>query len=84
VAHWGRHGRNSVPAKNTAANVAAAEVAALERELQNLTAAGQLAGLVADRVADADYRTRLGVMTQIRSSLRRSTRTDVSDTDGSP
>ena len=53
----------------TAAEVAAAEVAALQRQVQNLTAAGQLAGLVADRVAGADYRSRLGVMTQIREDF---------------
>ena len=53
----------------TAADVAAAEVDALERQVQNLTAAGQLAGLVTDRVAGADYRSRLGVMTQIREDF---------------
>ena len=53
----------------TASDVAAAEVAAMERELQNLTAAGQLAGLTADRVASQDYRSRLGVMTQIREDF---------------
>ena len=55
----------------TAADVAAAEVAALEREVQNLTAAGQLAGMVADRAAGADYRSRLGLMTQIRQDFTR-------------
>ena len=55
----------------TAAEVAAAEVGALEREVQNLTAAGQLAGMVADRAASADYRSRLGVMTQIREDFTR-------------
>ena len=55
----------------TAADVAAAEVAALEREVQNLTAAGQLAGMVADRAAAGDYRSRLGVMTQIREDFTR-------------
>ncbi|MGH3622855.1 MAG: P-loop NTPase fold protein, partial [Sciscionella sp.] len=54
----------------TAAEVSAAEVAALEREVQNLTAAGQLAGLVAERAADTDYRSRLGVMTQIRQDFQ--------------
>jgi len=53
----------------TAAEVAAAEVAALQRQVQNLTAAGQLAGLVTDRVAGANYRSRLGVMTQIREDF---------------
>jgi hypothetical protein len=38
----------------TARDVAAAEVAALEREMQDLTAAGQLAGMVADRAASGD------------------------------
>ncbi|MEU7873299.1 P-loop NTPase fold protein [Dactylosporangium sp. NPDC049140] len=54
----------------TAAEVAAAEVNALERQVQNLTAAGQLAGLVGDRVAGADYRSHLGVMTQIREDFK--------------
>jgi hypothetical protein len=53
----------------TAADLAAAEVAALEREVQNLTAAGQLAGMVADRAADGGYRSRLGLMTQIREDF---------------
>jgi hypothetical protein len=55
----------------TAAAVAAAEVTALEREMQNLTAAGQLAGLVVDRTTGAGYRTRLGLMTQIREDFTR-------------
>ena len=55
----------------TEADVAAAEVAALEREVQNLTAAGQLAGMVADRAAGADYRSWLGLMTQIRQDFTR-------------
>jgi hypothetical protein len=54
----------------TAAEVAAAEAAGLERQMQDLTAAGQLAGLVADRVAGASYRSRLGVMTQIREDFK--------------
>jgi hypothetical protein len=54
----------------TAAEVAAAEVAGLERQMQDLTAAGQLAGLVADRVTGASYRSRLGVMTQIREDFK--------------
>ncbi|MGD0244566.1 MAG: P-loop NTPase fold protein [Streptosporangiaceae bacterium] len=55
----------------TASDVAAAEVVALEREVQNLTAAGQLAGLTADRAASQDYRSRFGVMTQIREDFSR-------------
>ncbi|WP_031525603.1 P-loop NTPase fold protein [Streptomyces sp. NRRL F-5123] len=55
----------------TAAEVAAAEVAALERQMQDLTAAGQLAGLIGDRAAGADYRGQLGVMTQIREDFER-------------
>ena len=54
-----------------AADLAAAEVTALEREVQNLTAAGQLAGIVTDRAGSADYRSRLGVMTQIREDFTR-------------
>ena len=53
----------------TAADLAAAEVVALEREVQDLTAAGQLAGMVADRAADGGYRRRLGLMTQIREDF---------------
>jgi hypothetical protein len=52
-------------------DVADAEVAALERELQNLTAAGQLAGLIGERAAAGDYRSQLGVMTQIREDFER-------------
>ncbi|MFI0719782.1 P-loop NTPase fold protein [Streptomyces sp. NPDC021224] len=55
----------------TAAEVAAAEVAALERQMQDLTAAGQLAGLIGDRAAAGDYRSQLGVMTQIREDFQR-------------
>ncbi|MDI5969408.1 P-loop NTPase fold protein [Streptomyces sp. SL13] len=51
--------------------VAEAEVTALEREMQNLTAAGQLAGLVGERAAAGDYRSQLGVMTQIREDFER-------------
>ncbi|MFI0937688.1 P-loop NTPase fold protein [Streptomyces sp. NPDC021020] len=54
-----------------AVEVARAEVGALERELQNLTAAGQLAGLIGDRAAAGDYRGQLGVMTQIREDFER-------------
>ncbi|MFF3863280.1 P-loop NTPase fold protein [Streptomyces sp. NPDC002209] len=55
----------------TAADVAAAEVAELTRQVQNVTAAGQLAGLVADRAAAGDYRSQLGVMTRIREDFQR-------------
>ncbi|MEU3342260.1 P-loop NTPase fold protein [Streptomyces sp. NPDC006668] len=55
----------------TAADVATAEVAALEQELQNLTAAGQLAGLIGERAAAGDYRSQLGLMTQIREDFQR-------------
>jgi hypothetical protein len=55
----------------TAADVAAAEVAVLEREVQDLTAAGQLAGFVTDRASDGNYRSRLGLMTQIREDFER-------------
>ncbi|HEV2638280.1 MAG TPA: P-loop NTPase fold protein [Actinocrinis sp.] len=51
-------------------NTAAAEVAALDRESRDLTAAGQLAGLVADRAGHGDYRARLGVMTRIREDFQ--------------
>lgn len=52
-----------------AVDVAAAEVAELECQVHNLTAAGQLAGLVAERAADQDYRGRLGMMTRIRQDF---------------
>ncbi|WP_410598365.1 P-loop NTPase fold protein [Amycolatopsis sp. lyj-90] len=55
----------------TAVDRAAAEVTKLAREEQNLTAAGQLAGLVTDRAEDTDYRGRLGVMTRIREDFHR-------------
>ena len=54
----------------TAIDVEAAQVAELHRELQNLTTAGQLAGFVADRATAGSYRTRLGVMTQIREDFQ--------------
>ena len=50
--------------------VAAAEVERLERAVQDLTAAGQLAGLVQDRATVGDYRQRLGLMTQIRQDFK--------------
>ncbi|MGY1698648.1 P-loop NTPase fold protein [Geodermatophilus sp. SYSU D00766] len=53
----------------TARDVAAAEVATLEAELRDLTAAGQLAGLAARRAGDADYRAQLGLMTRIREDF---------------
>ncbi|MFD4601860.1 P-loop NTPase fold protein [Streptomyces sp. NPDC058464] len=55
----------------TAVDVATAEVAALELEVQNLTAAGQLAGLVGERAAAGGYRSQLGLMTQIREDFQR-------------
>ncbi|KAB1976841.1 P-loop NTPase fold protein [Streptomyces triticiradicis] len=55
----------------TATEVAAAEAAALEQQLQNLTAAGQLAGLVAERAEGLDYRSQLGIMSQIREDFER-------------
>jgi hypothetical protein len=54
---------------DTAIDVARAEVDALQRQLQDMTAAGQLAGLVADRAAGGAYRERLGLMTQIRQDF---------------
>jgi KAP family P-loop domain len=55
----------------TAEAVAVAEVAELRARLQNLTAAGQLAGLVEDRVGAGSYRQRLGLMTQIRQDFEK-------------
>ncbi|MFF1779812.1 P-loop NTPase fold protein [Streptomyces virginiae] len=54
----------------TAAEVADAEVTELTRQVQNVTAAGQLAGLVADRVTASNYRSQLGMMTQIREDFQ--------------
>ncbi|MDX3539703.1 P-loop NTPase fold protein [Streptomyces sp. MB09-01] len=54
----------------TAADVADAEVTELTRQVQNVTAAGLLAGLVADRAVTGDYRSQLGVMTQIREDFQ--------------
>ncbi|MFE2347961.1 P-loop NTPase fold protein [Kitasatospora cineracea] len=39
--------------------------------MQDLTAAGQLAGLVSERAAGGDYRSHLGLMTQIREDFQR-------------
>jgi KAP family P-loop domain len=54
-----------------AVNVAAQEVADLKRQLQNLTTGGQLAGLVAEQAQATSYRSRLGLMTQIRTDFER-------------
>jgi hypothetical protein len=54
-----------------AASVAAQEVADLQGQLQNLTAGGQLAGLVAEQAGSGTYRSRLGLMTQIRTDFER-------------
>ncbi|MFL6076957.1 MAG: P-loop NTPase fold protein [Mycobacteriales bacterium] len=51
--------------------VATQEVTDLRRQLQDLTAAGQLAGLVAEQAGRGDYRSRLGLMTQIRADFER-------------
>jgi len=53
----------------TALDVSRANVRALEQELQNLTAAGQLAGFVSSRAASGGYRQSLGLMTQIREDF---------------
>ena len=55
----------------TAESVAAAEVEELRSRLQNLTAGGQLAGLVHDRVGAGTFRERLGPITQIRQDFER-------------
>ena len=52
-----------------AADAADAEVSALEREVRDFTAAGQLAGVVADRAASGDYRSQLGMMSRIRQDF---------------
>ena len=58
----------------TAAEVTDREIEVLQTEMQNLTAAGQLAGMVGDRAVSTDYRSRLGVMTQIREDFQRMAR----------
>jgi hypothetical protein len=55
----------------TAEAVAIAEVEELQARLQNLTSAGQLAGVVQERAGAASYRERLGLMTQIRQDFER-------------
>ena len=54
-----------------AVKVTAQEVGDLKRQLQNLTAGGQLAGLVAEQAGAGSYRSRLGLMTQIRTDFER-------------
>ncbi|WP_405512341.1 P-loop NTPase fold protein [Streptomyces canus] len=66
-----RYGTQQRQRMETAAEVAEAEVKAFETQLQNLTAAGQLAGLAIERAAEGSYRGRLGVMTQIREDFQR-------------
>jgi WD40 repeat protein len=53
-----------------AIEVADAEVAGLQRQLQDLTASGALAGMITDRAAAGDYRDDLGLMTRIREDFR--------------
>jgi len=55
----------------TAKAVAAAEVEELRSRIQNLTSAGQLAGVVQERAGAGSYRERLGLMTQIRQDFER-------------
>jgi hypothetical protein len=55
---------------DTATQVVDQEVAALERQLQDLTAAGALAGLASDRATEGGYRRNLGLMTQIREDFQ--------------
>jgi hypothetical protein len=52
-----------------AAEAADAEVSALQREMQDFTAAGQLAGVAADRNSSTDYRSRLSMMSRIRQDF---------------
>jgi hypothetical protein len=54
-----------------AVSVAAQEVADLQRQLQDLTAGGQLAGLITEQAGSGTYRSRLGLMTQIRTDFER-------------
>jgi WD40 repeat protein len=59
---------------DTAIAVAKSEVDELRSRMQNLTAAGQLAGLVTDRAGAANYRQRLGLMTEIRQDFEQMAR----------
>jgi hypothetical protein len=76
---WGRRGwrealriaREQRTRIEAARDLARAEVAELERQLREATAAGQLAGMVAERAGSGGYRSRLGVMTQIREDFER-------------
>ncbi|MGW6623370.1 P-loop NTPase fold protein [Nocardia sp. NPDC055002] len=54
---------------DTAIAVSKANIAELRQDKQNLTAAGQLAGFVADRAGSGDYRSNLGIMTRIREDF---------------
>jgi hypothetical protein len=67
-----------------AVSVATREVADLQRQLQNLTAAGQLAGLVAEQAAAGSYRSRLGLMTQIREVFEQMARLLAAKADQAP
>jgi WD40 repeat protein len=67
----------------TAADAADAEVAELERQMRDFTAAGQLAGVIAERAGSADYRSRLDVMSRIREDFARMARL-LTPADGDP
>ncbi|GAA2438047.1 hypothetical protein GCM10009856_56380 [Mycolicibacterium llatzerense] len=54
-----------------ALSVSEATIITLENELRDLTAAGQLAGLVAERATNKTYRESLGLMTEIREDFER-------------
>lgn len=68
----------------TSISVVDAEITQLEQQWQQLTAAGQLAALVTDRVADGRYRRSLGLMTQIREDFARMSRLLVQDSAEEP
>ncbi|MHA3024344.1 KAP family P-loop NTPase fold protein [Mycobacterium sp. BMJ-28] len=57
-----------------AVRVSDSTIETLERELRDLTAAGQLAGLVVERATDNTYRQSLGLMTEIREDFERMSR----------
>jgi WD40 repeat protein len=76
--HWNSE---RLSALQTAHDVAAAEVQALEADLRDLTAAGQLAGLVSHLSQEGSYRSRLGVMTRIREDFQAMARLLASATD---
>jgi hypothetical protein len=70
-AGWGvlRSAARQVSVLDTTRAVARAEEAQLHEEYERLVAGGQLAGVLEQRVQDGSYRSRLGLMSQIRDDF---------------